>query len=49
MWGGELLLFEYFGRYNFNIYIIGSNASEINYPLEGFLPRIGDICHFLNF
>ena len=40
--GGELLLFEYFGRYNFHIYIIGSNGSEIQYPLESILPGIGE-------
>ena len=40
--GGELLLFEYFGRYNFHIYIIGSNGSEIRYPVEATLPGIGD-------
>uniref|UniRef100_A0A166DDP0 TF-B3 domain-containing protein n=1 Tax=Daucus carota subsp. sativus TaxID=79200 RepID=A0A166DDP0_DAUCS len=30
--GGELLVFEYFGRYNINVYILGSNLSEIKYP-----------------
>ena len=30
--GGEILLFEYFGRFKFNVYIIGRNGSEINYP-----------------
>ncbi|KAL1808431.1 hypothetical protein ACET3Z_025421 [Daucus carota] len=30
--GGELLLFEYFGRFSFNVYIIGDNGAEISYP-----------------
>ncbi|WOH10833.1 hypothetical protein DCAR_0730306 [Daucus carota subsp. sativus] len=30
--GGELLVFEYFGRSNINVYILGANCSEINYP-----------------
>ncbi|KAL1833681.1 hypothetical protein ACET3Z_003332 [Daucus carota] len=30
--GGELLLFEYFGRYNMNIYVMNTNCSEMNYP-----------------
>ncbi|WOH14957.1 hypothetical protein DCAR_0934487 [Daucus carota subsp. sativus] len=29
--GGEVLLFEYFGRFKFNVYILGRNGSEINY------------------
>ncbi|KAL1828955.1 hypothetical protein ACET3Z_007367 [Daucus carota] len=39
--GGELILFEYFGRSKFNVYIIGSNGSEIQYPeIAGGLPAI---------
>ncbi|KAK1377015.1 hypothetical protein POM88_033208 [Heracleum sosnowskyi] len=30
--GGEMLLFEYYGRYDLNVYIIGSHCSEIEYP-----------------
>ncbi|KAK1399862.1 hypothetical protein POM88_009725 [Heracleum sosnowskyi] len=30
--GGEMLLFEYYGRYDLNVYIIGTNCSEIEYP-----------------
>ncbi|WOH00721.1 hypothetical protein DCAR_0520095 [Daucus carota subsp. sativus] len=30
--GGELLVFEYFGRSRINLYIIGSNGTEIRYP-----------------
>lgn len=30
--GGELIMFEYFGRSKFNVYIIGTNLSEIRYP-----------------
>ena len=46
--GGELLLFEYFGRLNFNVYIIGCSGSEINYPdrvhcLQCCLPRTGKL------
>ncbi|KAK1389266.1 hypothetical protein POM88_017444 [Heracleum sosnowskyi] len=29
---GEMLLFEYFGRQDINVYIIGINGSEIEYP-----------------
>lgn len=40
--GGEYLLFEYFGRFKFNVYIIGTNGSEIQYPdLINCLPAIG--------
>lgn len=46
--GGELILFEYFGRSKFNVYIIGSNGSEIPYPeIAGGLPAIGDYVLFL--
>ncbi|KAK1368761.1 TF-B3 domain-containing protein [Heracleum sosnowskyi] len=30
--GGEMLLFEYFGREDINVYIIGINGSEVEYP-----------------
>ncbi|WOH01231.1 hypothetical protein DCAR_0520612 [Daucus carota subsp. sativus] len=30
--GGEILLFEYFGRFKFMVYIIGRCGSEITYP-----------------
>ncbi|KAK1397958.1 TF-B3 domain-containing protein [Heracleum sosnowskyi] len=30
--GGELLVFEYYGRFDMNLYVIGSNSSEIDYP-----------------
>ncbi|XP_063938707.1 uncharacterized protein LOC135148264 [Daucus carota subsp. sativus] len=30
--GGEFMLFEYFGRYNFNVYLLGTNGTEIDYP-----------------
>ena len=44
--GGELLVFEYFGRSNINVYILGANCSEINYPNNMFqwfecLPSLG--------
>lgn len=30
--GGELLVFEYSGDGNFNIYIIGKDCCEVDYP-----------------
>ena len=47
--GGEILLFEYFGRYNINVYILGTNCSEIRYPdivhyLQQSSSRIGRLC-----
>ena len=32
MEGGEILLFEYFGRLKLSVYIIGRTGSELNYP-----------------
>ncbi|KAK1364110.1 TF-B3 domain-containing protein [Heracleum sosnowskyi] len=31
--GGEMLVFEYFGRLDFNLSVLGTNCSEIEYPL----------------
>ena len=40
--GGEYMIFEYFGRFKFNVYIIGSDGSEIRYPeMNNCLPAIG--------
>lgn len=40
--GGEVIVFEYFGRSQFNVYIIGTDFSEIRYPdIVGCLPSIG--------
>lgn len=30
--GGESLVFDYCGGYNFNVFILGSDFSEIDYP-----------------
>lgn len=30
--GGEFLVFEYYGHFGLNVYILGSNCSEIEYP-----------------
>ncbi|KAK1351601.1 hypothetical protein POM88_054173 [Heracleum sosnowskyi] len=30
--GGELLVLEYYGRFDMNLYVIGTNSSEIDYP-----------------
>ncbi|XP_063942419.1 uncharacterized protein LOC108208451 isoform X2 [Daucus carota subsp. sativus] len=39
--GGEYMIFEYFGRFKFNVYIIGSDGSEIRYPeMNNCLPAI---------
>lgn len=53
--GGEFMLFEYFGRYNFNVYLLGTNGTEIDYPhtvhyMQRRLPRAGknfEQSHFL--
>ncbi|KAK1372883.1 hypothetical protein POM88_029076 [Heracleum sosnowskyi] len=31
--GGEMLVFEYFGRLDFNLSVLGNNCSEIEYPM----------------
>ena len=45
--GDEWLLFQYFGRYYINVYVIGSNCSEVNYPyiIDPFkecIPQLGE-------
>lgn len=49
--GGEMLLFEFTGKTDFNVYVIGSNLTEIKYPnivhyLQKNRPRVGKICLF---
>ncbi|WOG81910.1 hypothetical protein DCAR_0101066 [Daucus carota subsp. sativus] len=39
--GGDLIMFEYFGHCKFNVYIIGTDCSEIRYPdIVNYLPGI---------
>ena len=50
--GDEWLLFEYSGRYYLNVYIIGSNCSEMNYPdvIDPFkecIPQLGELVFLL--
>lgn len=41
--GGDLIMFEYFGHCKFNVYIIGTDCSEIRYPdIVNYLPGIGE-------
>ena len=49
--GGEMLLFEFNGKSDFNVYVIGSNLTEIEYPnivhyLQKNRPRVGKIWLF---
>lgn len=31
--GGEVLVFEYYGRFDLNLYILGADCCEIEYPM----------------
>ncbi|KAL1826918.1 hypothetical protein ACET3Z_005330 [Daucus carota] len=44
--GGEILLFEYFGRFKFMVYIIGRCGSEITYPEKDAPPAFSNCCGF---
>ena len=49
--GGEFLVFEYNGKNDFNVYVIGSDLIEIEYPnvvhyLQKNRPRVGKIWLF---